>query len=573
MRPGDEAPGGVGIPADALSLAGGDAIRDLAGEDVVVAHAAVPPSCHRVDGVAPRVSELLVTSRPAAGDTYWVDEVIEVTVRFSEAVTLTGSAELGITIGDAAVGAACAWSGGATLACRYRVSTGDSDPDGISVAANQLSVADGTIEDGAGTAAELGHGPVPDQRGHKVAAVAPRVRGELAEVELVAGGDVATVSVAGLFAGAQLALAAASADDTVVRAALVEDAVRVTSGREGRAWVVVTARNPLGATEARFRVIVTTAPAEAAVWTGVLAGVGRATLRHVQRSIGGRVRRGAGGAALRLAGIAPPTGQLGSEHGLLDVGRPTPAGIDASVRAAASAPSLSPVVLPGVVSRRAQGLDEGLAHAAFALQFGDPWEPDEAGGRWVAWGGGDVQHLQGAPGAGGAYGGELRTRHLGVDVRGGPFVAGVMVSRSAAATGYGFRDGVDGGGELRTTLLNVSPFVSWRAGATEVWTIATRGWGRARAVRAHLEDLEEQSELGLRMGIVGGRHGLGGLGPVAVAVRGGRGAGAAGDGRRRRCGERVEGADTAEPVRAGGDGAGAARRRAGGSRSRGRRAA
>ena len=95
-------------------------------------------------------------------------ETITAKVSFSEPVTASGSPVLPLTIGTATRNAAYqAMESTATeLAFAYTVTAGDRDDDGVSIAADALS---GTIRrQGAQTDADLGHGPVADQRPHRV---------------------------------------------------------------------------------------------------------------------------------------------------------------------------------------------------------------------------------------------------------------------------------------------------------------------------------------------------------------------------------------------------------------------
>ena len=50
----------------------------------------------------------------------------------------------------------------------YHVQIGDSDPDGISIAADAIDLNGGSILDDAGNDADLSHDAVPANTGHKV---------------------------------------------------------------------------------------------------------------------------------------------------------------------------------------------------------------------------------------------------------------------------------------------------------------------------------------------------------------------------------------------------------------------
>ena len=93
-----------GVSVAAAAVAGG-AIRDQADNDTTLALLALPAlpddPAHRVDGVAPMVAAITITSTPAQGDTSWVGETIAVAVTFDEPVTVTGQPRLVLTVGPA----------------------------------------------------------------------------------------------------------------------------------------------------------------------------------------------------------------------------------------------------------------------------------------------------------------------------------------------------------------------------------------------------------------------------------------------------------------------------------------
>ena len=105
VREGDVDTDGISIGADRLTLNGG-AIRDEANNDAVLTHDAVDAYYgHRVnapDVTAPTVSSVEITSDPGDDDTYGTGDSIEVTVTFSEDVTVDGLIELELDIGGAA---------------------------------------------------------------------------------------------------------------------------------------------------------------------------------------------------------------------------------------------------------------------------------------------------------------------------------------------------------------------------------------------------------------------------------------------------------------------------------------
>lgn len=126
----------------------------------------------------PAVSGVEVASRPESGGTYGAGEVIEVQVHFTRPVSVTGSPELALEIGDRSRLAAWHPAGSirscgeayASLAFRYAVESSDADLDGIGIPTGGLRVGSGAIRGAAGAAAalDLGRHAVSSAAGHGV---------------------------------------------------------------------------------------------------------------------------------------------------------------------------------------------------------------------------------------------------------------------------------------------------------------------------------------------------------------------------------------------------------------------
>ena len=94
-----------------------------------------------------RVSRVAFTGRPESEETYRLGEQIRVAVTFSQAVTVTGTPQIGLTVGSATRQAAydATRSKGSLLVFTYTVQGTDTDSDGISIAADALALNGGTI--------------------------------------------------------------------------------------------------------------------------------------------------------------------------------------------------------------------------------------------------------------------------------------------------------------------------------------------------------------------------------------------------------------------------------------------
>ena len=126
--------------------------RLLAAIAILAVFLAVPASVANAQTPAttPAVSSVAVTSNPGTDNTYTAGDKIEITVTFSEAVTVSttdGTPRLSIDIGDQPRNIPYERAGMNTgeLIFGYTVFAGDMDADGISVQANGLALNGGTI--------------------------------------------------------------------------------------------------------------------------------------------------------------------------------------------------------------------------------------------------------------------------------------------------------------------------------------------------------------------------------------------------------------------------------------------
>ena len=172
---GDTDTDGVSVSANQLSLNSGT-IKDGDGNAATLTHSAVgTQASHKVDGVVPTVSSLSMSSSAGADNTYKAGDTIQVTVAFSESVGVTRTPQLTLRIGSSNKTANFKRVNSQGVVFEYTVASGDTDADGISIAANQLSLNGGTIKDTPGNAATLTHAAVGTQASHKVDGVAPTV--------------------------------------------------------------------------------------------------------------------------------------------------------------------------------------------------------------------------------------------------------------------------------------------------------------------------------------------------------------------------------------------------------------
>ncbi len=151
---------------------GSNPIQDTAGND---ADRLSNRSVTNVTGdtTGPTVEMVRITSSTGSDSTYAVDDSIEVAVTFNETVVVTGTPRLTLSVGGQNRTAEYLSVSGSTVKFKYKVVLSDRDRDGVSIDANSLSRASGTIRDGVRNDATLTHAAVaPDSR-HKVDGVKP----------------------------------------------------------------------------------------------------------------------------------------------------------------------------------------------------------------------------------------------------------------------------------------------------------------------------------------------------------------------------------------------------------------
>ena len=132
------------------------------------------------DTSGPTVSAVAISSATGIqASTLNAGDVVSVTVTMSEATSVAtsgGTPQVALNIGGTTVQAVYASGSGSTaLVFNYTVLAGQTDANGISIAANSLLLNGGTLLDSAGNAATISHGPVADNAAYMVDTTAPTV--------------------------------------------------------------------------------------------------------------------------------------------------------------------------------------------------------------------------------------------------------------------------------------------------------------------------------------------------------------------------------------------------------------
>lgn len=187
---GDRDEDGVSIPENPIIKPGADATIKNAGGTAKGTDAnpnysgKSDQSGHKVDGytpppaaapgAGPTVSSMRISSSPASGDTYGEDEKIEVEVSWSAWVYGFSDPEptLNLTIGSSTVEADFVLHMLDKTTFAYKVRSGDSDDNGVSIPANPINLSDRSMIRGLDDDrdAALSYAGLSDQSGHKVSA-------------------------------------------------------------------------------------------------------------------------------------------------------------------------------------------------------------------------------------------------------------------------------------------------------------------------------------------------------------------------------------------------------------------
>ena len=130
----------------------------------------------------PTISSIAITSDTGDDDSYYDDDgvygigdSIEVTVTFSENVSVTGTPRLELDIGGASNSAEYERAQGSAVMFSYTVAEGDADSDGIAIEADNLTLHGGSIKDSANNVADLSHNALPAQEDHRVDGIRPTI--------------------------------------------------------------------------------------------------------------------------------------------------------------------------------------------------------------------------------------------------------------------------------------------------------------------------------------------------------------------------------------------------------------
>ena len=173
VQSSDSDANGLSIAANALALNGGT-IQSTGGTATMLglgSHAVTDNSAYKVDGStdnAPAVVGVLMHTAPQSGDTFGVGETLRVGVWFGEAVTVTDTPQLTVTIGTATrtldyVVSDLSRQG---LYFDYTVQAADRDTDGPGITSGALTLNGATIRDAGSNNAvlSLGSPPSPTSR-------------------------------------------------------------------------------------------------------------------------------------------------------------------------------------------------------------------------------------------------------------------------------------------------------------------------------------------------------------------------------------------------------------------------
>ena len=199
----------------------------------------------------PAVSSVELTSAPGTDSTYAISDTVTATVTFDAAVDIAGSPELELDFGGSTKAAACAAATNTTtMACSYTVAVGDEAAGGIRIGANKLT-GDSIYATGHPTiGADLDHGAVTIDAGHKVDGIrptlvttgddAPRTSTDGTQVILTFSEDIGAVDASQIETGGVGAVQSASVSGRTVTVTLYS-AATIAAGETVNVQLVINA--------------------------------------------------------------------------------------------------------------------------------------------------------------------------------------------------------------------------------------------------------------------------------------------------------------------------------------------
>ena len=335
--------------------------------------------------------------------------------------------------------------------------------------------------------------------------------------------------------------------DQAVAVRLTGATLTLTATRPGTATVTVTAQDSGGLTATQAFLVTTTDHPARGVVEDTLAALGRGHLASARATLGRRVETtGQEASRVTVAGLHVPLGTGAAAAGravaerwitgvaggmpLQSGGRtgmdPAPGADAVGAPGALGAPAATPGMAGGApygagasptlsnVSPLSAG---GQTDFLLALGSGQAGDGTARGQRWTVWGQSDQQAFGGERSPAARYDGHLQTAYVGVDARlSERWLAGVAVARSRGDGDWTFGSST---GRLTTSLTSVQPYLRWSDGGTTIWATAGGGTGSAEHERVRY-GLQEESDLGLRLGLVEVRRRLATVGGVELQVRG-----------------------------------------------------
>ena len=397
----------------------------------------------------------------------------------------------------------------------------------------------------------------------------PQALGVIPDQTLEAGDGPASLDLSPFFEdrdGDALGYAAV-ASEPAVALSLAGATLTLTVARPGAATVTVTAQDPGGLTATQAFLVTTRDQQARGVVEDTLAALGRGHLASARATLGRRVETtGQEQSQVTVAGLHVPlgtgaagvaaAGQAVAQRWITGLagGMPLQPGGWTGTGAGAVPGAFGVAGAPGAMGSPAGafGLAGGGAPfgSAGAAQFGAGASPThssvsplggggqtdfllalgngqagngQAGGgawpgRWTVWGQIDQQAFGGERSPASRYDGRLQTAYVGVDARlSDRWLAGVAVARSRGDGDWNFGSST---GRLTTSLTSVQPYLRWSDGGTTIWATAGGGSGTAENERVRY-GLQEESDLGLRLGLVEVRRRLATVGPgVELQLRG-----------------------------------------------------
>ena len=323
---------------------------------------------------------------------------------------------------------------------------------------------------------------------------APESVGNIPNQTVQIGGEDLNLSVSEYFAHQEnLPMSyAVSTSNSAAKASMGGSQLTLAAYTRGESEVTITATDPRGRSASQtFTTFVSDSELKQ-VAEQALAGQGRALMSSVSSAIGARLESNRDDTGITFGKYLP---------------------LNELADSSTSNVNFAQVADWGTVAAESSSKDVNLnVNSLVSSNFSQTLNGAGGIGSWSLWSATDARNF-----AGEGYNGSTSTTFLGLDLLANQnWTLGVTASRNTGESTYSWGTATQ---SMDTSLLSVMPYFSFEAGtSTSVWGVF--GVGSGDIVSTVVNADSQSSDLGMSLGMLGGRKAFAKIGNVELAVRG-----------------------------------------------------